>query len=135
VGPQDGERAEIRSEINAKQGQARSPRDLLGRERADAEAAFDRFLAKYRAKYQAKYQVREGCRVGRSNLTEQAAARREPAATPISQGRRRRAAGAHPPLVDARPSYGYRRITALLNRQGDAEGLARVNQHGLIAFA
>ncbi|MGH2803321.1 MAG: IS3 family transposase [Thermoleophilaceae bacterium] len=30
-------------------------------------------------------------------------------------------------LVDARPSYGYRRITALLNRQADAEGLARVN--------
>jgi putative transposase len=31
------------------------------------------------------------------------------------------------PLVDARPSYGYRRITALLNRQADGEGLARVN--------
>jgi putative transposase len=31
------------------------------------------------------------------------------------------------PLVDARPSYGYRRITALLNRQAQAEGLARVN--------
>jgi putative transposase len=31
------------------------------------------------------------------------------------------------PLVDARPSYGYRRITALLNRQAAAEGLARVN--------
>ena len=31
------------------------------------------------------------------------------------------------PLVDARPSYGYRRITALLNRHADAEGLARVN--------
>ena len=30
-------------------------------------------------------------------------------------------------LVDARPSYGYRRITALLNRQAEAEGLARVN--------
>jgi transposase InsO family protein len=29
------------------------------------------------------------------------------------------------PLVDARPSYGYRRITALLNRQ--AEGPGRVN--------
>jgi putative transposase len=31
------------------------------------------------------------------------------------------------PLVDARPSYGNRRITALLNRQADAEGLARAN--------
>jgi putative transposase len=31
------------------------------------------------------------------------------------------------PLVDARPSYGYRRITALLNRQADAEGLAHAN--------
>ena len=30
-------------------------------------------------------------------------------------------------LIDARPSYGYRRITALLNRQAEAEGLARVN--------
>src|SRR5688572_19504899 len=30
-------------------------------------------------------------------------------------------------LVDARPSYGYRRITALLDRQAEAEGLARVN--------
>jgi hypothetical protein len=31
------------------------------------------------------------------------------------------------PLVDARPSYGYRRINALLNRQAEAEGLARLN--------
>jgi len=31
------------------------------------------------------------------------------------------------PLVDTRPSYGYRRITALLNRQADAAGLTRVN--------
>jgi hypothetical protein len=31
------------------------------------------------------------------------------------------------PLVDARPSHGYRRITALLNRQAEAEGLARAN--------
>jgi putative transposase len=30
-------------------------------------------------------------------------------------------------LVDARPSYGYRRVTALLNRQAEAEGLARAN--------
>jgi putative transposase len=31
------------------------------------------------------------------------------------------------PLVDTRPSYGYRRITALLNRQANSDGLARVN--------
>jgi putative transposase len=31
------------------------------------------------------------------------------------------------PLVDARPSYGYRRVAALLNRQAEAEGLARAN--------
>jgi putative transposase len=31
------------------------------------------------------------------------------------------------PLVDARPSYGYRRITALLNRQAGAERLTRAN--------
>jgi putative transposase len=31
------------------------------------------------------------------------------------------------PLIDARPSYGYRRVTALLNRQVEAEGLAQVN--------
>jgi putative transposase len=32
------------------------------------------------------------------------------------------------PLVDAWPSYGYRRITALLNRQANAEALARTNR-------
>jgi hypothetical protein len=30
-------------------------------------------------------------------------------------------------LIDARPSYGYRRVTGLLNRQAEAEGLAQVN--------
>jgi hypothetical protein len=30
-------------------------------------------------------------------------------------------------LVDARPTYGYRRITALLNRDLAAEGLAAAN--------
>ena len=30
-------------------------------------------------------------------------------------------------LVDARPSYGYRRITALLNRQRKAEGKPKIN--------
>jgi HTH-like domain len=54
-------------------------------------------------------------------------ARRKPAATAISQSRRRRAAGAHPAPVDARPSYGYRRITALLNGEADAAGLMQVN--------
>ncbi len=31
-------------------------------------------------------------------------------------------------LVDERPTYGYRRITALLNRQREAEGRERVNR-------
>lgn len=30
-------------------------------------------------------------------------------------------------LVSARPTYGYRRITAILNRQSRSEGLAPVN--------
>ena len=30
-------------------------------------------------------------------------------------------------LVTARPTYGYRRITAVLNRQFQSEGLAPVN--------
>ena len=32
-------------------------------------------------------------------------------------------------LVDARPSYRYRRITALLSRQVEAKGLARANHN------
>ena len=59
------------------------------------------------------------------------------AATSISQGRRAcPRAGLRPdqgaellarirPLVDARPSYGYRRVAALLNRQAEVEELAR----------
>ena len=44
-------------------------------------------------------------------------------------------------LVDERPSYGYRRLTALLNRKRQAEGLPRINhkrvfrimrRHGLL---
>ena len=44
-------------------------------------------------------------------------------------------------LVAKRPTYGYRRITALLNREADAKGLERVNhkrvyrimaRHGLL---
>jgi len=30
-------------------------------------------------------------------------------------------------LIDQRPSYGYRRITALVNRQRTADGKSRIN--------
>jgi HTH-like domain len=53
--------------------------------------------------------------------------RRKPATTAVSQGRRRRAADAHPAPGRRRPSYSYRRITALLNRQPAAAGLMQVN--------
>jgi transposase InsO family protein len=47
-------------------------------------------------------------------------------------------------IVDERPTYGYRRVTALLNRQREAEGRERVNrkrvyrlmyQHGMLLEA
>ena len=31
------------------------------------------------------------------------------------------------PIIDSRPTYGYRRITALLNRELRAQGLSTVN--------
>jgi putative transposase len=65
--------------------------------------------------------------VARSNLVEQA---KRGGSRPRPQYRKAGDAellGRIRPLVDARPSYGYRRITALLNRQAEAEGLARVN--------
>ena len=34
-------------------------------------------------------------------------------------------------IVDERPSYGYRRITAVLNRQLRATGSSVVNRHGI----
>lgn len=64
--------------------------------------------------------------VSRSNLIERLQGRAKP---------RRRYHKAHDAallvrlrrLVDARPTYGYRRITALLKRELAAEGLAPVN--------
>jgi len=41
-------------------------------------------------------------------------------------------------LIDQRPSYGYRRITALVNRQRTADGKSRINAkrvlRGAVAF-
>jgi transposase InsO family protein len=64
--------------------------------------------------------------VSRSNLAERAAGDRR------SRGPYRRTddplmVAALRRLVDARPTYGYRRITALLNRQRVARGLPRLN--------
>lgn len=64
--------------------------------------------------------------VSRSNLAERAARGRRP------RGPYRRAddpelVAAVRRLVDDRPTYGYRRITALLNRQRNATGLPRLN--------
>ena len=71
--------------------------------------------------------VADTLEVARSNLVEQA---KRGGSRPRPQYRKAGDAellARMRPLVDARPSYGYRRITALLNRQADAEGLARVN--------
>lgn len=70
--------------------------------------------------------VAETLGVARSNLVERLKDRDRPrqcyckAEDAVLLPRARR-------LVDERPSYGYRRITALLNRELAAEGLARVN--------
>ena len=49
--------------------------------------------------------------------------------------RRSRAAGANPFPVDARPSCGYWRITALLNGQAAALGQLAMRLKGLTALA
>lgn len=65
--------------------------------------------------------------VARSNLAERAAGDRRSrqayrkADDPLLIAELRR-------LVDERPTYGYRRITALLNRKREAEGQERVNR-------
>ena len=64
--------------------------------------------------------------VSRSNLAERAAGDRRSrgpyrkAGDPLLVAELRR-------LVDERPTYGYRRITALLNRQRMANGQSRIN--------
>ena len=55
-------------------------------------------------------------------------ARREPAATPISQGRRRRAAGAHPALGRRPAELRLPPDHRALEPQAEAEGVARVNR-------
>jgi transposase InsO family protein len=83
--------------------------------------------------------VAETLGVSRSNLAE----RRARGATPRRPSAKPDDAGLLPDiraLVDQRPSYGYRRITALLNRERRARGLSHLNakrvlrimrQHGL----
>ena len=66
--------------------------------------------------------VAEALGVSRSNLVERLAA----GATPRRRHHKAQDAAVLPlvrRLVDARPTYGYRRITALLNRDLAAEGL------------
>jgi transposase InsO family protein len=65
--------------------------------------------------------------VARSNLVEQAKRGGHRPRPPYCKAGDAELLARIRPLVDARPSYGYRRITALLNRQAEAEGLARVN--------
>jgi transposase InsO family protein len=70
--------------------------------------------------------VAETLEVSRSNLIEQRGAPRQ-----VLPRRPRRAddelLALIRPIVDARPSYGYRRITALVNRELVAAGKARIN--------
>jgi transposase InsO family protein len=71
--------------------------------------------------------VADTLEVARSNLVEQA---KRGAARPRDHYRKAGDAALLArirPLVDTRPSYGYRRVTALLNRQAEAQGLARAN--------
>ena len=51
LGAQDGERAGQAAQGQAAEGQADAARHLRGRERAEAEKAFDLFVATYEAKY------------------------------------------------------------------------------------
>ena len=65
--------------------------------------------------------------VARSNLVEQAKRGGSRPRPPYRKAGDAELLARIRPLVDARPSYGYRRISALLNRQAEAEGLARAN--------
>jgi hypothetical protein len=70
--------------------------------------------------------VAETLGVSRSNLVERLAG----SAKPRRRHQRAQDAAVLPlvrRLVDARPTYGYQRITALLNRDLAADGLARAN--------
>ena len=67
--------------------------------------------------------VAEALGVSRSNLVERLAGGRT-AASALSKAQGAAILPLIRRLVDARPTYGYRRITALLNRDLAAEGLA-----------
>jgi transposase InsO family protein len=65
--------------------------------------------------------------VARSNLAEQAKRGGSRPRPPYRKAGDAELLARLRPLVDARPSYGYRRVAALLNRQAEAEALPRAN--------
>jgi putative transposase len=65
--------------------------------------------------------------VARSNLAAQAKRGGSPPRPPYRKAGDAELLARIRPLVDARPSYGYRRITALLNHQAEADALSRAN--------
>ena len=71
--------------------------------------------------------VADTLQVARSNLVEQAKRGGSRARPPYRKAGDAELPARVRPLVDTRPSYGYRRITALLNRQADADGLPSAN--------
>ena len=71
--------------------------------------------------------VADTLQVARSNLVEQAKRGGGRPRPPYRKAGDAELLARIRPLVDARPSYGYRRITALLNRQAGAGGLTRAN--------
>ena len=70
--------------------------------------------------------VAETLGVARSNLIERLKDRSQPASA-IARRRTPSFCRASISLVDERPTYGYRRVTALLNRELPREGSPRVN--------
>ena len=84
--------------------------------------------------------VADTLQVARSNLAERAARRRR-TRPPYRKAGDPELLAAIRVLVDERPTYGYRRITVMLNRQREALGLPRINhkriyrlsrRHGLL---
>jgi putative transposase len=71
--------------------------------------------------------IADALQVARSNLVEQAKRGGSRPRSPHREAGDAALLARIRPLVDARPSYGYRRITALLNRHAEAEGLACAN--------
>ncbi|WP_424139428.1 IS3 family transposase [Roseomonas chloroacetimidivorans] len=69
--------------------------------------------------------------MARSNLVEQVRGRAKPRGRYRRQGDDELLAAIRQ-LTDARPTYGYRRITALLNRARRASGAEPLNHKGSI---